>query len=154
MVSLLLIISFLLHIIALFAIFQLFKQLQSEKKQANAQEVMEIFEVYLDEIRQENNELKNLLMQDQTAEEETETEKIEMNKETTEKRQMQEDNQVSEQSGIDSLLDQSPGYQVGASLESRVLQLHSTGKSVEEIAKTLNCGKTEAELIIKLYQKA
>lgn len=152
MVSLLLIISFLLHIIALFAIFQLFKQLQSKKKQANAQEVMEIFEVYLDEIRQENNELKNLLMQDQTAEEETE--KIEMNKETTEKRQMQEDNQVSEQSGIDSLLDQSPGYQVGASLESRVLQLHSTGKSVEEIAKTLNCGKTEAELIIKLYQKA
>lgn len=151
MVSLLLIISFLLHIIALFSIYQLFKQLHAEKQQDNPQEIMEILEVYLEEIKQENNELKNLLKQDKSAEEEIEAPKKEIIVEKTEKKQELKGNH---ESGLDGLLDELPGYQVDASLESRVLQLHSTGKSIEEIAKTLDCGKTEAELIIKLYQKA
>ncbi|MEM1506445.1 hypothetical protein RG959_24150, partial [Domibacillus sp. 8LH] len=43
--------------------------------------------------------------------------------------------------------------QVEASLQSRILQLHHRGKSNTEIAKQLDCGKTEVELIIKLYAK-
>lgn len=154
MVSFLLIISFLLHIITLFAVFQLFKQLQTKKQSNNAQEVMEVLQIYLDEIKQENNELKSLLKQEKVSTEEKKAYNKQTIQDIAEKKQNREKAAKTELSELDDLVNQLPGYQVDASLESRVLQLHSKGKSIEEIAKALDCGKTEAELIIKLYQKA
>lgn len=149
MVSFLLIISFLLHILSLFAIFQLFKQQQSASKESDSQEVMEVLEIYLGEIKEENNRLQSLLEKQKQQldglNEESETDSKQVFKENT-KTELTYSN-------LDNLIEDIPEYQVDASLESRVLQLHSKGKTIEEIAKTLNCGKTEAELIIKLYQK-
>lgn len=149
MVSFLLIISFLLHIVSLFAIFQLFKLQQSASKESDSQEVMEVLEIYLGEIKEENNRLQNLIeKQSQQLEDVNEEKQMVSN-------QVIKENTKAEPgfSDLDALIEDVPEYQVDASLESRVLQLHSKGKTIEEIAKTLDCGKTEAELIIKLYRK-
>lgn len=149
MVSFLLIISFLLHILSLFAIYQLFKQQQSGGKESDSQEVMEVLEIYLGEVKEENNRLQSLL--------EKQKQQLDGLNEESEgvSNQVFKENTKTEPafSNLDNLIEDIPEYQVDASLESRVLQLHSKGKTIEEIAKTLDCGKTEAELIIKLYQK-
>ncbi|GGA62786.1 hypothetical protein [Ornithinibacillus halotolerans] len=43
---------------------------------------------------------------------------------------------------------------VEVSLQSRIMRLHNDGYTVEEIARSVGCGKTEAELIIKIYEKS
>jgi len=43
--------------------------------------------------------------------------------------------------------------EVETSLEAQILQLHTNGETIDDIAKKLNCGKTEAEIIIKMHQK-
>ena len=151
MVSFLLIISFLLHILALFAIFQLFQQLQTYKKQDDSQDVMELLEIYLQEMKEENNRLQTLLdknvVKGQQKQRSTEEPERKSNKET------QQFDAGSEVHDLDYLIDELPVTKVDASLESRVLQLHANGMKIENIARTLNCGKTEVELIIKLYEK-
>lgn len=149
MVPFLLIISFLLHIITLFAIFQLAKQQQTNQKDSSSQDVMEVFEVYLEEIREENNRLEKLLEKQNSPSTNTKA----FTNEGTELKKEMDPVPDDENEEFDILLKHSPQDEVNASLESRVLQLHTQGKGIEEIAKTLNCGKTEAELIIKLYRK-
>ena len=151
MVSFLLIISFLLHILALFAIFQLFQQLQTYKKQDDSQEVMELLEIHLQEMKEENNRLQTLLEKnvDKGHQEQQSTEEPERNS----NKETKQFDAGSEALDLDYLLDESPASQVDASLESRVLQLHANGMKIENIARTLNCGNTEVELIIKLYEK-
>ena len=151
MVSFLLIISFLLHILALFAIFQLFQQLQSYKKQDDSQEVMEVLEIYLEEMKEENNRLQTLLEINNQQENNVE---IGQQSEQISYKETERYASDSEVLDLDYLLDELPVSQVDTSLESRVLQLHAKGIKIEEIAKNLNCGKAEAELIIKLYQKS
>lgn len=54
-----------------------------------------------------------------------------------------------------SLLEKSIASQdmsIQPSKEARVLHLHSQGNTVEEIAKKLDIGKTEVELIVKIQQ--
>lgn len=146
MVPFLLIISFLLHIITLFALFQFLKQQQSSK-QSDSQDVMEVLEVYLNEIREENSRLEHLLAQQKGQ--------VEKDSSIDEQAEKKTDHILSssEVNQLDALLKNASHDQVNASLESKVLQLHAKGNKVEEIAKQLNCGKTEVELIIKLYQK-
>jgi len=156
MVSFLLIISFLLHIITLVAIFQLVKQ-QANQKDSSSQEVAELFEVYLKEMREENNRLEKLLETQISHSGHITGNEIEL-KEMKANEKLKSDTDTDsvighETKDLDALLKNFPQDDINASLESRVLQLHANGKSIEKIAKTLNCGKTEAELIIKLYQK-
>ncbi|MHA6251269.1 DUF6115 domain-containing protein [Oceanobacillus sp. CAU 1775] len=154
MIPFLLIISFLLHIISLVAIFQLIKQRQQNKPQDSSQEVMELLEVYLTEIREENNRLDTLLKKQSKPVISDEAAKKPLKKEVHEAPiEVEEPEEIEDTSEIDEILKEVPQDQLNASLESRVLQLHAQGKSIETIAKELDCGKTEAELIIKLYNR-
>jgi len=149
MVSLLLIISFLLHLISIYAIYQLFQQLKM--KQEDSEEIAEVFETYLQAIKEENKHLQNNLLNDQTdgnMPDQSEEKIIETKEQTVESRDLKKDINNFSMPDIDVL------DHVEASLESQVLQLHSQGLSPSEIAQKLNCGNTEAELIIKLYKKS
>ncbi|MEK3908347.1 DUF6115 domain-containing protein [Oceanobacillus sp. FSL W7-1309] len=139
MVSFLIIISFLLHFITFIAIYMFFKQLQNVKTQ-DLNEVIALFDTYLQEVKAENNRLQQLLE--------------DRNKKTDQTHTKQEEPETEEyEKSHDIPIPDDVGDTVVASLESRVLQLHNRGVPVDEIAKELNCGKTEAEIIIKLHEK-
>ncbi len=152
MVSFLLIISFLLHLITLAAIFQLVKKIQASESDTASDEIVQALERSLAEIKEENNRLQALLDHKEPLIDKKKNES-KIKKESTSEKQMVSVKNEKTNGDIDRLLGTDAGYKVEASLESRVLQLYAAGKNVEEIAKTLNCGKTEAELIIKLYNQ-
>ncbi|WP_100010937.1 DUF6115 domain-containing protein [Lentibacillus sediminis] len=141
MVSFLLIISFLLHIVSLFAIFKLLQKNQGNGQEQNdPREWMELFDTYLKEIKEENARLERKIS-GRSKEEITVNPSFSSSSAKTEP-------------------DQTGGYspppieekdEVEASLQSRILQLHHKGYSETDIARFLNCGKTEAALVIKLH---
>ncbi|PAV30027.1 hypothetical protein CIL05_09120 [Virgibacillus profundi] len=143
MVSFLLIISFILHLIALFAIYQLLKQIQ-ELKQKDSSDITELFETYLQEIKNENR-----LLQKESSTIATKEKSVTDPQESlvdTKLNQQEEDEQIYYTPPKSNVEDR-----VEASLQARILQLYKEGFSETEIAQQLNCGKTEAALIIKLY---
>lgn len=151
MSSLMLIISFLLHIITLTAVYQLLQKVRSFPKQDDSDHVLQVMEVYLEEIRMENRRLEKLMMQEQNK---TITNNhIEQKNVQNQKSVLSENNPKDETPELDKILNESPGYDIATSLESKILQLYNSGMSIDDIAKKLDCGKTEAELIVKLYQK-
>lgn len=140
MVAFLLIISFLLHLAALAAIYKLFIQLQEMKNQEPA-DIMELMELHLQEIREENERLSNLL---------THRDGLSDEKEPAGNKYLEKDSETAD------ILAPNESRQkdlLVASLEAQVLQLHKAGVPIEEISKRLNCGVGEAEIIIKLYEK-
>ncbi|MFD1171895.1 DUF6115 domain-containing protein [Oceanobacillus picturae] len=148
MESFLLIISFLLHIVTLAIIFQLFRQRSQPKSDTQTEELVTLLETYLQEVKEENDRLQEAI----SSEEDKAT--------SVPKGVAYEP--VRSQANYDYSKQENSSYtppapieedQVEASLQSRILQLHHRGKSNTEIAKQLNCGKTEVELIIKLYAK-
>lgn len=157
MVSFLLIISFLLHLIILAAIYQLLKKVRQVEEETNAIDVVVALEQSLEEIREENNRFEQLLQEKANQKQGKETNEWNNNRTDIEgpggedKTKREED--TSNQEEFEHLLGTSPGYEIEASLESRVLQLHEKGHSIADIARNLGCGKTEAELIIKMYKK-
>src|SRR5690625_6659662 len=62
-----------------------------------------------------------------------------------------------EQTSIDSTYEEAPYFDtddsIETSLQAKILQLSHQGYDADEIAGKLNCGKTEAALIIKLQEK-
>ncbi|WP_067729429.1 DUF6115 domain-containing protein [Oceanobacillus damuensis] len=146
MISFLLIISFLLHVIGMAAIYKLYQQLASLKTQ-DAKEIEGLFEAYLQEIRNENRRLQDQLL---TAEKNSET-----IKDSSESAASQETiaTDVKEEFSEPYAAGDGPEDILEASLESRVLQLHSEGLSQNDIARRLNCGKTEVEIILKLHSQ-
>ena len=147
MVSLLLIISFLIHIILLLAVYYLYTQLQLIKnnKDENLQELLTNF---IHEIRAENEQLK--LQLDETKR----NEKKHINAPPLPKhlkplleKQEEEENRKKSKSSLSIKKDR-----LETSLEVQIAQLSKQGLSIEEIAKKLNKGKTEVELILKLNE--
>jgi|SRR5690625_3179171 len=138
MVSIALIISFLLHIITLFAIYQLLKQIQM-KKETNTSEFQAILDTYLQEIKEENDRLQKAVSEGWPNEQQQPALKMDNIDPALEATNLNEKNE-------------SKDY-MEASLYSRILQLYDQGLTESEIARKLNCGKTEAALIIKLYGK-
>lgn len=160
MTSLLLIISFLFHLIAFAAIFQLLKKVQRLENRANPEAFQAIMEHALEEIKEENDRLQRMIpvyKGNEVKIEQTKDSQTTANQATDEPQTpispIQTNKDEHPQTGIERLLNDEQEDKVEASLESRVLQLHSQGVPVEDIAKTLDCGKTEAELIIKFYEK-
>ncbi len=131
-------------------IVQLSKQVQKMRAN-NPSDIMEIFETYLQEIKEENKKLqstfplhvrKNDHMEDeQTSEQEIPAEEGEAVSDT------QQD--TSEPTPPDVQIND----QFETSIQARVLQLYDLGYTVEQIAQALDCGTTEAALIIKLHKK-
>lgn len=125
-----------MHLVALVAIFQLFKQVQFLKKDSS-QDVMELLETYLEEIKEENRFLEKEIGKpiNKTA--------SPVNAEAEQKEAVSE--YIPEDAEVE---DDSE-----TSLQAKILQLYDQGITVEDIARQLNCGKTEAELVIKLHSK-
>lgn len=152
MSTLLWMISFLLHGISILAIYLLLKDRQNSDGNKQTEKILK---ETLGEIQRENRMLQNLLAEEKKSEEnlvnneEIKTESFKSQKENKEK-----DTQA-EMKLPDIEIPQSSAYQdeVETSLEAKVLQLHTNGETIDDIAKKLNCGKTEAEIIIKMYQK-
>ncbi|MBP1968076.1 DNA-binding NarL/FixJ family response regulator [Virgibacillus natechei] len=143
MVSFVLIISFLLHIITLVVIYQFFKQIQTLKQtdSNDNDDIVELFEVYLQEFKDENKRLQDELLKDMSARN-TDIDNIDMELETTAENKSHHEHTPPEYEAVD---------RVEASLQARILQLYHKGLSETEIAQKLDCGKTEVALIIKLH---
>ena len=140
MVSFLLIISFLLHIIAVVAIYKLSMQIR-QTKQTDTDEIIHLFETYLEEIKAENNLLeKKLSYQNDKGK----TEAVMTNLPSAQNEFVPDIPEPPKNNVKDK---------VEASLDAKILQLYNQGLTETEIAQKLNCGKTEAELIIRLYGK-
>ncbi|WP_106497599.1 DUF6115 domain-containing protein [Lentibacillus sp. Marseille-P4043] len=149
MTAFIFLISFLLHVITLAAIYQLLKQIKQlkQQKQNNTSEVMELFDTYLQEIKEENRMLEARLGNNDRKDL-GEAQQATMRKNTPDPI-----NQMEYADTTPDLPEAEADDSFETSLQARILQLYDQGYSHEEIASKLNCGKTEAELVIKLHGK-
>ncbi len=151
MTSFLLIISFLLHILLFIIIFYLYQHIQTLKS-SQATEIDQMLNDFIKQIKLENQALQKSLShptekgiknddgQNKELENEQMLDKV-AKKELFDHLQINTDQLVTK-----------PTDQVETSLQSKVIYLHDQGHSIENIAKKLNCGKTEVELLIKFNQ--
>ncbi|MFD1360362.1 DUF6115 domain-containing protein [Lentibacillus salinarum] len=139
MTSILIFLSLLLHVVTLSIILHLFKQVK-RLKQTNSGEIAELMETYLQDIKEENRQLENTLVNKSGYSELAAREGNDRQREKVEDHDMAEINHVTDETSF--------------SLEAQILQLNGQGLNAEEIARQLNCGKTEAELILKLQKNA
>jgi hypothetical protein len=164
MLAFLLTISFLLHALSLWIIILLYLRLakvkEMEKQQQQmTEEIERTFSAYLLEWKEENERfltelaaiLPNRSRTDHLPKDSTEP-LTEGNK-TTEPSEETEP-LPSYFPNIDEIKDiVDIRQQPASSAADRVWQLYEQGKTVEEIAKILNKGKTEVELLLKFRQK-
>ncbi len=150
MTSFLLLVSFLIHLLLIIAVYHLYDKLK-QTKTAQADELKEMLASFMEEIREENQKLEENLRK------ERESRHIRDHVARTRLMSESELKQSYSKGPKEEPLMPPPeiqaGEQVETSLESKVLQLKQEGKSVEEIAKQLNRGKTEIDLLLKLHQK-
>jgi len=136
-------ISLLLHSIAFFLIFHLIKRINTFK-QTNIDEIQKLFEQYLEAFKKENDRLQEHIFSKNQSFQQILTETSHSNKYADEN---VDDHNYSILSSVEDMDD---SYET--SLQSQILQLYDQGYSEEDIAKQLNCGKTEVELIVKFHQ--
>ncbi|WP_079529870.1 DUF6115 domain-containing protein [Halobacillus hunanensis] len=144
MIYFLLTISFILHGVLILIIMALFKkvkhaeELELRQKQV-ASEIEEVFNQYLMDIREENKKMDKWL--DRTT------------ASNPEPRPQEPDH--TETAGDQTNEVYSPPLPVQEedeyvpSLQSQVMAMYNNGVNIEEIARKLNIGKTEAELLVK-----
>ncbi|CEI84275.1 swarming motility protein SwrB [Oceanobacillus oncorhynchi subsp. incaldanensis] len=153
MSTLLWMISFLLHGISILAIYLLLKNRQNANGNKQAENVLK---ETLEEIRKENRMLQRLL------EEDKQPDKSPVKHDSIKKyppfppAEKKKEGAAMTEKETQPIEDFQPAaYQdeVETSLEAKILQLHTNGETIDDIAKKLNCGKTEAEIIIKMHQK-
>jgi len=154
MTSLLLIVSFLLHAVLLITIYQLYQQLQ-QVKQTKENESYQIVQQFIAEIKEENKQLQARLATQTAsynvhAHHQVEDESHRTSSSKTE-RTISSNNEKT-MNNVDSItaLTDKKREQMEVSFEAMVLQMHNQGFDVDQIAKQLNSGKTEVDLIIKL----
>lgn len=164
MTAFLLTVSFLLHALSLFIIILLYLQLSKvkevERRQSQLIEEMEqTVSAYLLEWREENERFLQALSEKMNRRGEGENvakrpasvpkpAKKEEKKEWTPPLASIE--QMKDQ--VEIRTDKQPKLELPSSLEERAIALKKEGKTVDEIAKLLNKGKTEIELLLKFRQ--
>ncbi|WP_440895334.1 DUF6115 domain-containing protein [Amphibacillus sp. Q70] len=153
MYYILLLISFLIHILTFVMIRQLKVKLDqpNENKKVLAQQqkqIEELLAVYLLEIREENEKLLDLINKGQQS--------------ASQKDSKSEAPLTQNESELNATTEKYQDYQpivpdeediVEQSFAAQVLSLAEQGYTAETIAKKLNCGKTEVELLLKFQQK-
>ncbi|WP_080874734.1 DUF6115 domain-containing protein [Oceanobacillus timonensis] len=152
MSTLLWMISFILHGVSLLAIYLLLKDRQHA---GNSKETEAVLKETLTEIRKENKMLQRLLEEEKQPDTKTaDWEEIQQTAspvaEDTEAASIKTEEKLQNPEMSPSAVYQD---EVETSLEAKVLQLHANGNTTDEIAQQLNCGKIEAEIIIKMHQK-
>ncbi|WLV25787.1 hypothetical protein QR721_06165 [Aciduricibacillus chroicocephali] len=177
--SMLFMVSFLLHIIALSAIYMLFKELQKLKSTTYIEEIDELMTTYLEELREENARLEDRIVKseqikavqkalknDQKHSEDDNNEKEELENQNVNSSDKQssvfaemlsneEKRHELEQEPFDLQIESGDAIEDSytASLQSRILLLAEQGFSQNEIAKKLDCGETEVNLVIKMHKR-
>lgn len=174
----LIMVSFLLHVITLSAIYMLFKEVQKLKSTTYIEDIDELMTTYLDEFREENVRLENRLV---NQERKSVNKAPEFEADPDENKNIEADQSVHSPKSVESK--QPSGFakvlyneekrqepdnetfdiplEAGeekedtyiASLQSRILQLAEQGMSPAAIAKRLDCGATEVELVIKMHKR-
>lgn len=150
------IISIIIHIITLLVIVYLYKRFQS-LQDLNLPNVKELLEKTLVSIKEENEQLQQTLndkrfskQTNQIIEKEVDISQQPLNNERR--------TSTFEQTITDVTTDEQPLLAVDVedkyepSLHGQIFQLYEKGLSNEEIAQTLNCGKTEVDLILRFQQ--
>ncbi|MBB6452896.1 putative transcriptional regulator [Salirhabdus euzebyi] len=160
MTSFLLTFSLILHGFTIMGFLYLYRrfsvQQDTEFLEKNMREVEDVFQSYLLELKDENEKLLNILAENgkngiEQEEMEQKTKPI-LNEERT------EPNQASLRKVKDSVVNSYNPAEITVTdkveemtEESNVMLLHKQGLTIEEIAKQLNKGKTEIELLIKFH---
>lgn len=139
MLSIILFFSFFLHIVAFWMIYSLHNKLK-QNHSTDLEEIIELLELYLDELKEENKQLMDELNNNKSfSSQEKEFEVIE---DELNNHPVQNDELPLEKVDL-----------METSLEAEVLHLHQKMYTPNDIARKLNCGKTEVELIIKFHEK-
>src|SRR5699024_10197684 len=157
MTSLLLIVSFLLHAVLLIAICQLYQQLQ-QMKQTKENASQKIVQQFIAEIKEENKHLQAQITAQYASPDVHENQQLKdesnMTSHSTTSRTIPTEQEKS-MKHIDSIIELTDNKheQTEVSFEGKVLQLYQQGFDVDQIAKQLNSGRTEVDLIIKLQSQ-
>lgn len=166
MLYLLIFISFIVHIVTFIYIKTVNNRVLSaealtKKQTEQKKEIEELLAVYLLEIREENENLvETLNNRTNTTQEKKDKSGVGQMVESND-----ENNHTSTRSSAEdySTVNQTTSYQppeieegeetFEPSLQAQVLSLYKNGDNIETIARKLNCGKTEVELLVKFQQK-
>ncbi|WP_163530611.1 DUF6115 domain-containing protein [Halobacillus ihumii] len=144
MIYFLLTISFILHGVLILIIMALFKkvkhaeELELRQKQV-ANEIEEVFNQYLLDIKEENKKMDKWLNHTSTSK---------ADHQPQEPVQTEAAGERTNEVYSPPLLVQYEDEYV-PSLQSQVMTMYNNGVNIEEIARELNIGKTEAELLVK-----
>ena len=125
MVSLLLIISFILHIIFFIALYYLYQQLK-KKKMIEEKAIEQLLARFLQEIKLENEQL-----QKQLKEETTSTIK------TVEKKHSSANTKIYKPSDLSIRISEKPKDKIETSMTGEILNLYHQGVHIEEIARKI-----------------
>lgn len=174
----LVVISLLLHGVTIIALITLSLRVSKTKElelkqQKVAREIEDLFTTYLIEIKEENERMMNILEKNGQNENSYEPnhEKKSSQKSPKVALNVSEDvnvNKNSEQQDAPVLKQQQVDHKpikeykppmpdevefIQPSLEARVFSLYDQGLSTEEIARKLDCGRTEVELMLKFHPR-
>jgi hypothetical protein len=144
--ELLLLFSFLIHIVTLYVLFRLHQNQKAVPAETAQKEIEGLLAAYVNEIKEENDNLIHRLGQNNGSEDvENRPEKESETESLKSKEQMETDHED---------IQYSPPVSQGEdsfeqSLAARALFLEKQGCNHEEIARKLNKGKGEIELLLK-----
>src|SRR5690625_1886899 len=140
-------ISFLLHVIAFLLIYFLAKHVRFMKRN-EVDDIQSMFEHYLNEIKQENIRLQaDIRSENQSVHRNYNYKQLDIQQTNDEKNDQHMKSEQPLSQTIETIDDT---YEM--SLQAHILQLYDQGYQVDEIAKQLNCGKTEVELTVKVHK--
>lgn len=158
MISTLIIILFLLNCVTIFAVILIYMRqnrlMELEKQQRkNYLESQELLSSFLFELKEENERFAKLLNEQEKTGEKVIPKKVKQNHSNIDKQKVKHVDFVedihSTKEVLSDLLQYDQAKEQEPSLIDQVSQLVKEGYSVEQIAKQLNKGKTEIELLIK-----
>ena len=158
MISTLIIILFLLNCVTIFAVILIYMRqnrlMELEKQQRkNYLESQELLSSFLFELKEENERFAKLLNEQEKTGEKVIPKKVKKSHSNIEKQKVEHVDFVedihSTKEVLSDLLQYDQANEQEPSLIDQVNQLVKEGYSVEQIAKQLNKGKTEIELLIK-----
>ncbi|WP_257350022.1 DUF6115 domain-containing protein [Pseudalkalibacillus decolorationis] len=160
MIGFLFAISFILHLLTLMVILIVWRRLDSSDKQEIEKikvEMEDVLLAYTTEMKEENEDFLNQLRSERESQKNEEVEN-DLWADDSEGTIMEDDNRSALKGAVNEDLESystptiEDREQFGPSLTSQVLSMYEKGQSIEEIAKVMNKGKGEIELLIKFYQ--
>ncbi|WP_078595619.1 DUF6115 domain-containing protein [Evansella clarkii] len=164
----LLIISFLLHLVCFYFIILLYQRLKQQEpfdKEKTLDEMEEMLLAYTTEMKENNEKIARIVsrkLNNQTAGLKPDDRSSAAEPDESEREQEEPDGEIiafqTEQDSAEQkeytppLPDEEKAVRVDTSPQSRVLSLHNEGYTIKEIARKLNMGTGEVELMIKFYK--